>query len=169
MLNQKGEGLAIITLLILTTGCPSGANRVFERYGIYYGIAPEGYVAAQYQVAASERGRLSKKEAFSAAASEIAGVLDGSLPLRNGTMRDLRNVKTVTVVLLFVDYARPAHLRDEVFGVAAFPVEKIGEVARVGPTAEMEISDQSVWSQKVEVIAAREHQRLMSESVANEP
>jgi hypothetical protein len=169
MLRRMGVGLAVAALLLAVSGCPSGSHRAFEHYGIYYGVAPEGYIAAQYQVATSERARVTKVDAFRAAASELAGVLDGSLPLRNGTTSDLRNVRTITIVLLFVDYSRPADQCDEVFGVAAFPVEKIVEVARFGPTAEMAINDRTVWSQKVEVIAAREHRRLMSDDGVDGP
>ena len=102
--------------------------------------------------------------ALKAATSDIESVVDGVVALRNGTPEDLKKAKSVTIMVLYVDYDLPVEKRVEVFGVAAFRIEELSYVARMGPTDAMLINDRTVWQQRLSEIAAREHKRLTAEA-----
>ena len=160
MLSKEVNWFVLSIVITIFPGCGAGYDKIFDKYGIYYGVSPEGFIAAQYRRPPGQRDTNSLRESFTEAAKELDGVRRGKIPIRNGLQDDLAKCNTVTIIAVEIHDAGERTQHEENVAIVAFPISQLEYVAKNGPTAEMSISVLGLEAKDMITIARAEHKRL---------
>ncbi len=161
MLSKEVKHFVLSVGAAMLAGCGAGHDQIFEKYGIYYGVSPGGYIAAQYTAPPERGSSMSGTEMFRSVAQELDGVRRGQIPIRNGLKENLAKCETVTIVAIVVHNAGKTTVKEEYVGIISFPIAQLALVARDGPTAEMGVSTVGMEDKDTGTIAREEHARIM--------